>query len=357
MLDADAYPVRLLLSALGLRLRPGHHRLLAAGAARPRARADRCSRTASARVVGAAAVLRHLAARHAPDWRPASPGPGDSWLATLTSPRFAPRQARLLALFTEAGAPPGLVEEAALRLQDLDDHLTLGEFDGQPCVRRRRPTIVDVAAFGPVSLSSDYGVEHDAYPALRRWITRFRAPPGFLPMPGDPAVLLVVLPTVPSVARTTVPATVPSDKGSRTVQQAAVDAVIGGLERAGVSVVCYLPDSLFKELYPALDADPDLVPSGSPTKGRAPPICGGVFLSGKRAALIMENSGLRAATEHLAKARPRCGHPGDHGLMSYRGELGENNWWRRGFVSVHDQRIPPGPCVRAGGDGGDDSGD
>ena len=42
------------------------------------------------------------------------------------------------------------------------------------------------------------------------------------------------------------------------MKQSAVDAVIKGLKRAGVSTVCYLPDSLFKELYPALDADPDI---------------------------------------------------------------------------------------------------
>ena len=38
----------------------------------------------------------------------------------------------------------------------------------------------------------------------------------------------------------------------------AVEAVIRGLKRAGVSVATYLPDSLLKELYPALDADPDI---------------------------------------------------------------------------------------------------
>lgn len=85
------------------------------------------------------------------------------------------------------------------------------------------------------------------------------------------------------------------------MQQAAVQAVIGGLKRAGVSVVCYLPDSLFKELYPALDADPDIRTVRVTNEGEGAAICGGVFLSGQRAALIM--------------------------VMSYRGELGENNWW------------------------------
>jgi sulfopyruvate decarboxylase subunit alpha len=110
------------------------------------------------------------------------------------------------------------------------------------------------------------------------------------------------------------------------LQQAAVDAVIGGLKRAGVSVVCHLPDSLFKELYPALDADPGIRTVRVTNEGEGAAICGGVFLSGKRAALIMENSGLRAATEQLARLGLGAGIPVIM-VMSYRGELGENNWW------------------------------
>jgi sulfopyruvate decarboxylase TPP-binding subunit len=54
------------------------------------------------------------------------------------------------------------------------------------------------------------------------------------------------------------------------MKQSAVDAVIRGLKKAGVSIVCYLPDSLFKELYPALDAVRISAPSASPTRARAP---------------------------------------------------------------------------------------
>jgi sulfopyruvate decarboxylase subunit alpha len=110
------------------------------------------------------------------------------------------------------------------------------------------------------------------------------------------------------------------------LQQAAVDAVISGLKRAGVSLVCYLPDSLFKELYPALDADRDIRTVRVTNEGEGAAICGGVFLSGMRAALIMENSGLRAAAEQLARLGLGAGIPVIM-LMSYRGELGENNWW------------------------------
>jgi glutathione S-transferase len=185
VLDADAYPVRLLLSLLGL----GYERVTidsSPWALRGNGPRGPVLTDGDARAIGAAAALRRIASGYAPSWLPASPGPGDSWLASLTSPRFAPRQARLLALFTTDGPPPGLVEEAAYRLQDMDDHLTLAELDGQLWFAGDGPTVVDVAAFGPAGLSGDYGVEHDAFPAVRRWIRRFRALPGFIPMPGIP---------------------------------------------------------------------------------------------------------------------------------------------------------------------------
>lgn len=66
---------------------------------------------------------------------------------------------------------------------------------------------------------------------------------------------------------------------------ATVDAVIRGLKKAGVSIACYLPDSLFRPLYPALDADPDIRTIPVTNEGEGAAICGGVFLSGKRAVL------------------------------------------------------------------------
>jgi sulfopyruvate decarboxylase subunit alpha len=110
------------------------------------------------------------------------------------------------------------------------------------------------------------------------------------------------------------------------MKQSAVDAVIRGLKQAGVSIVCYLPDSLFKALYPALDADPDIRTIRVTNEGEGAAICGGVFLSGKKAALVMENSGLRASVEPLCRMGLGAGIPVVM-LMSYRGELGENNWW------------------------------
>lgn len=110
------------------------------------------------------------------------------------------------------------------------------------------------------------------------------------------------------------------------MQKTGVEAVLRGLERAGVSVATYLPDSLLKQLYPALDAAPDIRTIPVTNEGEGAAIAGGVFLSGKRAVLVMENSGLRAATEHLARLGLGSGIPVVM-IMSYRGELGENNWW------------------------------
>jgi len=110
------------------------------------------------------------------------------------------------------------------------------------------------------------------------------------------------------------------------MQASAVEQVIAGLKAVGVSVVCYLPDSLLKELYPALDHDPDIRTIRVTNEGEGAAICGGIWLSGKKSALIMENSGLRASIEPLARMGMGAGIPVVM-IMSHRGDLGENNWW------------------------------
>jgi glutathione S-transferase len=43
-----------------------------------------------------------------------------------------------------------------------------------------------VVLFPSIALSRDFGVEHDEYPALRRWMRRLRGLDGFIVMPGIP---------------------------------------------------------------------------------------------------------------------------------------------------------------------------
>ena len=109
------------------------------------------------------------------------------------------------------------------------------------------------------------------------------------------------------------------------MQASAVQQVIAGLEAAGVTVVCYLPDSLLKELYPALDRDPDIRTIRVTNEGEGAAICGGIWLSGKKSALHGEFG--------IARGDRAVGAHGDGAgipvvmIMSYRGDLGENNWW------------------------------
>jgi sulfopyruvate decarboxylase subunit alpha len=110
------------------------------------------------------------------------------------------------------------------------------------------------------------------------------------------------------------------------MKKSALREVISGLKEAGVSIVCYLPESLLKELYPAIESEPGLRAVLVTNEGEGAAICAGVWLSGKKAVLIMENSGLRVAVEPLSRIGLGAGIPVVM-LMSYRGDFGEPNWW------------------------------
>ena len=110
------------------------------------------------------------------------------------------------------------------------------------------------------------------------------------------------------------------------MHQSAVEETLVGLRAAGVTVACFLPDSLFKELYQALVAAPDIRTIPVTNEGEGAAICAGVWLSGKRAVLVMENSGIRAAAEPLARLGLGARIPVVM-IMSYRGDVGEPNWW------------------------------
>jgi glutathione S-transferase len=80
----------------------------------------------------------------------------------------------------------GLLRQSKQALRIMDDHMTLREFDGGIWFVGLSATIADLALFPAIALSRDYGVDHEAYPALRRWIRKIRHLPGFLTMPGVP---------------------------------------------------------------------------------------------------------------------------------------------------------------------------
>ncbi len=68
--------------------------------------------------------------------------------------------------------------------RELEAYLTEREILGHGFLVGNRPTIADIACFPYAALSPDGGIEHDDYPALRRWMIAVRRLPGFIEMPG-----------------------------------------------------------------------------------------------------------------------------------------------------------------------------
>jgi glutathione S-transferase len=78
---------------------------------------------------------------------------------------------------------PGDLEEARLRgttsLRIVEQQLSNREW-----LCGSSPTIADIACSPYIALAPMGKISLDPYPAIRRWITRFKALPGYLDMPG-----------------------------------------------------------------------------------------------------------------------------------------------------------------------------
>jgi glutathione S-transferase len=140
---------------------------------------------------GAEAILAHLAWSHggAGRWLPAD-GAGFAramqWLVFAAGELSVATRARAHALFGMPGDEAALRAGARRAIDAMEDAMTVNGFAGQDWFAGTAPTVADVALFPAFALSRDFGIDHDAYPALRKWARRFRAIPGFLTMPGIP---------------------------------------------------------------------------------------------------------------------------------------------------------------------------
>ena len=141
---------------------------------------------------GPEAILAYLAQKYDPTraWLPQQPeafGAVMMWLGfaggELGSASLA-RWHNMLELPADAAA---VDRQSRHAFCIMDDHMTQREFDGGKWFVGSAPTIADIALFPAIALSRDFGVEHDEYPALRRWMRRVRTLPGFVTMPGIPA--------------------------------------------------------------------------------------------------------------------------------------------------------------------------
>jgi glutathione S-transferase len=137
----------------------------------------------------AEAILTYLARRYdtGHTWLPDAAAPFGQvmmWLSFAMGPLRAASAARLQSLFDQPGDGQTLAARDALRV--MDDHMTAREFTDAVWFVGDGPTLADIALFPGIALSRDSGIEHEAYPALRRWMRRVRALPGFITMPGIP---------------------------------------------------------------------------------------------------------------------------------------------------------------------------
>ena len=107
---------------------------------------------------------------------------------------------------------------------------------------------------------------------------------------------------------------------------AAAEAAFAGLKEAGVDFVSGLPDGWQRSLHERVEADPEIQYVPASNEGAGFSVCAGAWLGGRKAALIMENSGLRVASEYIARISLGTGVPVLL-LLSYRGDVGETEHW------------------------------
>lgn len=140
----------------------------------------------------AQAILVYLASKYDPSgrWHPlGSPerlGQVSQWLAFADMITGSAGAARLhdTLLFRHIDAEACRAEAHRL-FRVLDEHLFFAEQRGRDWLcPGDHPTIADIACFPYVVLSEDGGVSRIDYPAIRRWLDRFKRIPGFTVMSG-----------------------------------------------------------------------------------------------------------------------------------------------------------------------------
>jgi sulfopyruvate decarboxylase subunit alpha len=128
------------------------------------------------------------------------------------------------------------------------------------------------------------------------------------------------------------------------VLEHAARAAVDGLREAGIDFVSGLPDGWQRNLHELVELDGGFQYVPVCNEGVGFSVCAGAWLGGRKPALIMENSGLRVASEYIARISLGTGVPVTL-LLSYRGDVGETEHWGipHGIVVeplLHALRIP-----------------
>jgi glutathione S-transferase len=135
------------------------------------------------------AILVYLEGRYAPGkWLPRDPigaARVQRWLSLAAGPlAFGPASARLVQLFKLAADPKEAVDRAAGLLQLMEAELTQTAY-----LVGDQPTLADLAHYAYVARAPEGLISLQPYPAIRAWLARIEALPGFVPMLETPVGL------------------------------------------------------------------------------------------------------------------------------------------------------------------------
>lgn len=99
-----------------------------------------------------------------------------------------------------------------------------------------------------------------------------------------------------------------------------------GLKEAKVTMVAAVPESLLAGIYRECARDNAIRYIAASNEAELPGIVVGAYVTGKRALMVMENSGIRQACEPIARLAFTHQMPMVI-VMSFRGDFGERNYW------------------------------
>lgn len=135
------------------------------------------------------AILVYLERRYAPGrFMPTDPvgaAQVQRWFSVAAGPlAFGPAAARVIELFKRPDDPSAAVARAHHLLGLMERHLA-----GRAWLVGDAPTLADIANYSYVACAPEGRVALDAYPAVRAWLARIEALPGFVAMPRSPVGL------------------------------------------------------------------------------------------------------------------------------------------------------------------------
>ncbi|MBL8245857.1 MAG: glutathione S-transferase [Rhodanobacteraceae bacterium] len=138
-------------------------------------------RDGEAVIADSTAILVYLARQYAPDWLPTDPlqaAQVQCWLSAASGPIAAgPARARLITVFGARYNAEETIAQAHALLRVVESELA-----GRTWLVGERPTIADIAAYTYIAHAPEGNVDLSPYPALRAWLQRIEALPGFVPM-------------------------------------------------------------------------------------------------------------------------------------------------------------------------------